>query len=404
MHTASADTGGDNRIALGIACGIGAGALWGLVFLVPELVCDFTPLQIAIGRYLAYGVIAAALIGSRWRTLMASITRRDWIALAWLSAVGNTLYYVLLSTAVQTGGIAMTSLVIGFLPVAVTVIGSRDAGAVPLVKLAPSLLLCAGGAACIGWQAIAAPASGDMTHQLVGLACAIGALVTWAAYAVGNARSLTRLDRISTHDWSLLTGIVTGAQALVLVPVSISFEPMRHSGIAWSQLAGVSAALAIVASIMGNSLWNRMSRLLPLTMVGQMILFETLFALLYGFLWERRLPLPLEAAAFVLVVASVLSCIAPHRRHPRAAAAAQTATGVVRVINAIAFDQFAATDVRADTVIAVSDSLEARNPRGSRRSGLEIDGERTSDKLPSGSWAPRYANELGEADRSGIRS
>lgn len=327
MHTATAVNGTDTRTALGITCGMGAGALWGLVFLAPELVRDFTPLQFAIGRYLAYGVIAAALIGSRWRTLLALITRRDWIALVWLSAVGNTLYYVLLSTAVQTGGIAMTSLVIGFLPVAVTIIGSRDEGAVPLARLLPSLLLCAGGAVCIGWQAIAAPASGDTDRQLVGLACAVGALATWVAYAVGNARALIRLDRVSAHDWSLLTGIVTGAQALALIPVSLAFEPIHHSGVAWAQLAGVSAALAIAASVMGNALWNRMSRLLPLTMVGQMILFETLFALLYGFLWERRLPLPLEVTAFVLVVASVMSCIAAHRRHPRAATLSQPSNG-----------------------------------------------------------------------------
>ena len=38
-----------------------------------------------------------------------------------MALTGNTLYYILLSTAVQTGGIAMTSLVIGFLPVAVMV-------------------------------------------------------------------------------------------------------------------------------------------------------------------------------------------------------------------------------------------------------------------------------------------
>mgnify|MGYP006920679532 CR=1 FL=1 len=50
-----------------------------------------------------------------------------------------------------------------------------------------------------------------------------------------------------------------------------------------AQLAAVSIGIAVAASILGNALWNRMSQLLPLTMVGQMILFETLFALLYGF-------------------------------------------------------------------------------------------------------------------------
>jgi hypothetical protein len=45
-----------------------------------------------------------------------------------------------------------------------------------------------------------------------------------------------------------------------------------------------------------------------------MILFETLFALIYGFLWERRLPTLLEDTAFVLVVLSVTSCVAAHRK------------------------------------------------------------------------------------------
>ena len=43
------------------ACGVGAGALWGLVFLAPELASDFSPLMLTIGRYLCYGLIAAAL-------------------------------------------------------------------------------------------------------------------------------------------------------------------------------------------------------------------------------------------------------------------------------------------------------------------------------------------------------
>ncbi|WP_346191146.1 hypothetical protein [Acetobacter ascendens] len=50
------------NIPLGTLCGVGAGALWGLVFLAPELVRDFTPLQLAIGRFLAYGIIAFVVI------------------------------------------------------------------------------------------------------------------------------------------------------------------------------------------------------------------------------------------------------------------------------------------------------------------------------------------------------
>jgi len=191
---------------------------------------------------------------------------------------------------------------------------------VPLARLAPSLLLCAAGAVCIGWQALAAPASGSVRNQLTGLACAIGALASWTAFAVSNSRCLRRLDRVSIHDWNLLIGIVTGAQALLLIPASLAFDSWVRTAPDWLTFAGVSIGVAIFASLAGNTLWNRMTRLLPLTLVGQMILFETLFALLYAFLWEERLPTANEAAAFLLVVLSVASCLSAHQRvgHQRA--------------------------------------------------------------------------------------
>jgi len=306
-------TDGTKTLA-GVACGVGAGAVGGLVFLAPELVGEFGPLPITIGRYLFYGVLSLGLIAPRWRGLARRLTRREWLALAWLALAGNTLYYLLLSAAVQTGGIAMTSLVIGFLPVAVTIVGSRDDGAVPLGRLLPSIALCAAGAVCIGWQALGGPESGRSGSQAVGLLCAIGALASWTTYAVGNSRWLARLDHVSAHDWNLLTGVVTGAQASALIPAALALGEGRHDAAAWGRLAVVAAGVAVLASILGNLLWNKMSRLLPLTLVGQMILFETLFALIYGFLWERRLPTALEGAAFVLVVLSVTSCIFAHRK------------------------------------------------------------------------------------------
>lgn len=309
-----------SSLPLGILCGAGAGALWGLVFLAPELVRDFSPLDLAAGRYLAYGAVALALIGRRLRALCSTVQGRDWRVLFWLAFFGNSFYYVMLSMAVQKGGIALTSLIIGFMPVAVTIIGSRDHNAVPLRKLAPSLFFCIMGAFCIGFQALFqtqpdhARGDGPLPDTVIGLLCACAALASWTGFAVGNSRALGRLHHITAHEWNLLTGLVTGAQALCLFPVARLVDPVAHDGHAWWLFWSVSAGVAIIASVCGNALWNRMSRLLPLTLTGQMILFETLFALLYGFLWERRAPHALEFASFVFIVASVLCCVAAHRR------------------------------------------------------------------------------------------
>src|ERR1700748_2315951 len=100
---------------------------------------------------------------------------------------------------------------------------------------------------------------------------------------------------------------------MVLAVPAMLIGAHPHGVAAWLRFSGVSVSVALLASIVGNALWNRMSRLLLLTFVGQMILAETLFALLYGFIWEHRGPSSLEGAAIVLLMASVFFCVSAHR-------------------------------------------------------------------------------------------
>lgn len=312
MTASARQTETAHDIPLGILSGAGAGALWGLVFLAPELARDFSALDLAAGRYCAYGLIALVLVFPRLGHYRRLLTLRDWWVLAGLALFGNSFYYVMLSAAVQKGGIALTSLVIGFMPVAVTVIGSRDRHAPSLRRLFPSLALCAAGACCIGWQAVTG--HDGLSRRLTGLVCALLALASWTGFAVGNSRALAAHPAISPHDWNLLTGVMTGLQAIALIPLARLTDTAAHDATRWLFLAGLSLAVAVIASLCGNALWNRMSRLLPLTMTGQMILFETAFALTYGFLWSWRWPSLPELAAFGFIVASVTSCIAAHRK------------------------------------------------------------------------------------------
>lgn len=303
---------------LGIACGAAAGALWGLVFLAPELTRDFTPFQLAVARYTTYGLASALLIAPRWRAITATLGAREWRALLWMSFVGNIVYFFLLGTGVQLGGVAMTSVVVGFLPVTVTLIGSRDHGAVPLRKLAPALILGTAGIICIAIETPPSAVAREEATRLIGVAAALGALACWTAFAVGNTRWLARVQHISGHDWNLLGGVVTGSLALLCLAPAFLLGPAAHETEAWVRFLATAAGIALAASIVGNMFWNLASRYLPLTLIGQMILFETLFALFYGFLWEQRLPTPLEAAAIVLLVTSVVLCVSAHRPEPAA--------------------------------------------------------------------------------------
>lgn len=295
---------------LGIGAGMAAGALWGLVFLAPELVPGFSALQLSAARYLAYGLIAGALILPSWNRLRGRLDRAGWRSLVWLALSGNLVYYMFLANAVKLGGVAMASIVIGLVPIVVTLVGSRDRHAVSLGRLLPSLLFSGAGLACIAVDAMLAGEAGS----LPGLLCAFGALVSWTFFAVYNSRCLARLDGISGNEWNLLVGVVTGVLALTLAVPAFILAPGEHSAGGWLMFGVVGTAVALLCSVFGNTLWNHASRALPLSLMGQMIVFETLFAALYGFLWEARWPNGMEAAALVLLVAGVISCAAAHRQ------------------------------------------------------------------------------------------
>jgi len=152
-----------------------------------------------------------------------------------------------------------------------------DHGAVSLKRLWPSLFFGAVGIIGISWQSLMNDGTPMDARKLIGLAAAIGALASWTAFAVGNARWLVRLHAVSADEWNLMTGVVTGGIALVLAVPAFAFGGVAHPASDWMQFTMVAVGLGISASIFGNALWTRMSRLLPLTMVGQMILFETLW-------------------------------------------------------------------------------------------------------------------------------
>jgi drug/metabolite transporter (DMT)-like permease len=305
----------------GVACGLLAGAFWGMVFIVPELLTAFTPLELALGRYMAYGAMALAMLLPRLRSLAARMDRADVEALLRQALAGNLVYYMLLALGVRLAGVAPTSLIIGVLPISVTLMGRRDAGAVPLRQLAMPLLIVGAGIACVNVDAFhhAQAAGRPLWQTLTGVLCAAGALACWTWYAVDNARYLKKHPHFTSGEWSALYGLMSGAIAVLAGAVafalwhdSVTGAAGATSGRDWGRFWLFNTLLALGASVIGNQLWNVASRRVPVTLSGQLILFETLFALLYGFLYRQQWPRPLESAAIALLVAGVTWAVRAH--------------------------------------------------------------------------------------------
>ena len=65
-------------------------------------------------------------------------------------------------------------------------------------------------------------------------------------------------------------------------------------------------AIGLSASWLGTLFWNRASQLLPTSLAGQLIVFETLSALLYAFLLRGSWPGAATLAGVGLLVAGVV--------------------------------------------------------------------------------------------------
>ncbi|APA68237.1 DMT family transporter [Janthinobacterium sp. 1_2014MBL_MicDiv] len=307
----------------GIVFGLLAGAFWGAVFIVPALLPDFSPFELMVGRYVCYGALAAGLMLPRLLPLLRRLRRGDWLAMLRQALAGNVVYYLLLAYGVKLAGVAATSLIIGLLPLSVTILGRKDHGALPLRRLAWPLLVVALGIACINLDVFShdvgvAAGGASLAHKLLGVLCAACALACWTWYALDNARFLKRHAHFSSVEWSMLYGLASGVIALAAGAVALALQQAGEAGGQavpgrdWPVFWLVCLLLALGASVIGNYLWNMASRLVPVTLSGQLILSETLFALLYGFVYAQRMPRPLEWAAMLLLTAGVLWSVQRH--------------------------------------------------------------------------------------------
>jgi drug/metabolite transporter (DMT)-like permease len=155
-----------------------------------------------------------------------------------------------------------------------------------------------------------------LTDKLIGVALAFLALFSWSYYAVTNARSIQLYSGFSPGEWSTLFGAVTGIFAFIIGTAAfIAFGgELPAMGGSPALFFAAVAVLALFPSFIGTICWNIASKKLPVSLSGQMIVFETIFALIYGFIYYARLPRALEVAAVILMVAGVLWSINLHRK------------------------------------------------------------------------------------------
>lgn len=299
----------------GLLSALGAGLMWGLVFIAPTMLSDYPPAALAFGRYLAFGTISLVPAVLDRRRLFR-LTRLDWSMAFKLSLVGNIVYYLALATAIQLAGTPMCAMIIGTLPIVISVCSNlaahshsasdanSDAGeargkqSVAWLRLAPALICIAIGLLLVNWSETRT-SQAAMEHRpyfVWGSLICLGALAAWTWYPIRNAAHLQAHPSISSSTWATAQGLTTLPLAMLGY---VSFTAyMKLHGSAFDLPLGprpipfvtIMLAIGLLASWAGTLLWNKACQRLPTALSGQLIVFETLSALAYAFAWRHTWP------------------------------------------------------------------------------------------------------------------
>jgi drug/metabolite transporter (DMT)-like permease len=282
---------------IGVACALGAGLMWGLVFIAPVLLPEYPGLVLSFGRYIAFGVIALVPAVLDRRRLVV-LSARDWRMAFALALVGNLLYYAALASAIQFAGAPLPAMLIGTLPIVIAVASNwRAPDAIHWGQLLPSLLIISTGLLLVNLSEVKTLDGHRSTSDyLLGCLLAVVAVAAWTWYPINNARHLRSNARLSSSTWATAQGLATLPMALLGAAAYGAYGHLTSGGFDFPlgprpfDFVALMLLLGFCASWLGTLLWNRASQQLPTALSGQLIVFETLSALLYAFVLRGSAP------------------------------------------------------------------------------------------------------------------
>lgn len=300
----------------GVLFAVAAGMMWGLIFVGPLLVPDYPGALQSVGRYLAFGLIALPLAWRDWKRLR-QLSRGDWLEALKLSLVGNLLYYTFLANAIQRTGAPVSTMIIGTLPVVISISANilygQHEGRLAWRKLTPALLLIAAGLLLVNVAELQGSEQQiDLWRYLSGIGLALLAMVCWTWYPLRNARWLREHPHRKATTWATAQGIATLPLAIVgylLVSVQLHLTRPDFSlpfGPRPEVFIPLMMAIGLLCSWLGALCWNEASQRLPTVLVGPLIVFEILAGLAYTFMIRQSWPPLLTLSGIVCLIAGVI--------------------------------------------------------------------------------------------------
>jgi drug/metabolite transporter (DMT)-like permease len=307
---------------VGLLFAIGACFVWGLIFIVPQYLGDYSAVEVVLGRYLSYGLLSALLF---FRTGFKRVRRyhlREWVIAFVFALFSNLVYYLSLVAGLRFATPTLAVLIVGMAPIVIAFYGNWQARemsyrnlAIPCLWIGFGLILV--NATEVDWSFQAQ----SIAHYLLGIAGILIALLSWSWCAVHNARFLKKNPHIAASEWSTLMGVATLFWAILIGGVfaiglknevnilkflSLSPDALRYFA--------ASALLGVVCSWLGCFLWSQASLHLPISLMGPLLIFETLFGLFFVYLFQKQLPSWIELLGVCSMIGGIVMSVNSFRK------------------------------------------------------------------------------------------
>lgn len=305
----------------GFLFAVSACFVWGFIFVIPYFLKDFSPLEIALGRYFTYGVLSLFLLFRNGLTFLRTIPLNVWKKALIFGMFSNILYYVGVIVGLRYATSPITVLILAMAPVVVAIYGNFLAKEISFRSVAiPGFVICIG-ILLVNFSELKEGFVHDsLGLYILGVIAVIVAMFSWSWFAVHNARFLKNNPPIPHGQWSTLIGVATLGWVILAAIACIAFggseliDVRRCFGsTSLSFWAGITF-LGVFCSWLGCYLWNQASARLPLTIAGPLVIFETIFSLLFVYILENRLPSFLEFSGIFFILGGVVFSVLLFRR------------------------------------------------------------------------------------------
>lgn len=308
----------------GIAFTVGACFIWSFIYIIPQFITGFSSFEIALGRYVIYGLASLFLFVRAKSRGSFSFPKEIWIKSIYFSLICTIAFYTFLVLAMRYATAEITAMILGLAPITIAVYGNLKQKEIAFRKLfLPSLLIFTG---LLLLNSSHLYKTTDLQPYLWGLVCAFLSLASWTWYVEANSHFLKNHPQVPSDDWCTLIGIGTLFWVAIFFLGSLLFtqEPIDWSryttpNINLLRFIGGSLVLGILCSWVAEYLWNQGSLMLPVSLVGQLTILETVFVLLMIFLIDFSIPPLLEISGIILQLIGVYLGIAQFAQQEKAA-------------------------------------------------------------------------------------